>query len=90
MKAKINTCAGTRTLLERDDNYKHMYGEHAVVTKLGKINIVHLDNPSKDTIRKRADEIIREEINGDADLDDCPLCRQFKDEPYDVVYYGER
>ena len=58
------------------------------MTKLGHINIVHLDEPDDQTIRQRIEEVIKEEIEGTAFEDDCPLCRELKHRPYDVVYDG--
>lgn len=53
---------------------------------MGKINIIHTDDPSGKTIRKRIDEVLHEEIDGDPFENDCPLCQEIKDDPYDVVY----
>jgi hypothetical protein len=72
-----------------DEDHKHAYGEHVVVTRMGRINIIHTDNPSEETIKKRIDEVLHEEIDGDPFDDDCPLCQEFKLHPYDVVYTGE-
>jgi hypothetical protein len=74
--------------LERDDYYRKHYGKNAIVNKLGRINIVHLDNPDKKEIQTRIEEVIREEITGEAYFDDCPLCRLTRDLPHDVVYYN--
>lgn len=72
-----------------DEYYRKFYGKDAVVTRLGHISIVHLDRPSKEKIRKRTKEIMREEITGTAFFDDCPLCREFQKYPYDIVYYKQ-
>lgn len=66
--------------------YRRMYGNHARISRLGKITVIHLDNPSEETIRKRVDEAVREEMAGEAFEDNCPLCREFEDSPYEVVY----
>lgn len=85
-----NRLSSLRGQDKRDDSfYKKHYGLNAVVTRLGKINIVHLDSPSQETIQKRIEEITREEITGEAWDDDCPCCRMIKDEPHDVIYPGE-
>jgi hypothetical protein len=65
------------------------YGENALVTRIGHINIVHLDHPNDEIIQKRIEEVIAEEISGDAYEDDCPLCRSLRNKPYDIVYYGK-
>lgn len=69
-----------------DEIHKRAYGDHVLVTQLGKINIVHTDRPSEDVIKKRIEEVLHEEIDGDPFDDDCPLCQDLKKYPYDVVY----
>ena len=66
--------------------YRRMYGNHVRISRLGKITVIHLDNPSEKTVRKRVEEAIREEMAGEAFEDDCPLCQELKDSPYEVVY----
>lgn len=70
-----------------NEYYKQLYGKNAIVTRLGEITIVHLDHPSKKEIQKRKEEIMREELSGEAFFDDCPLCKEFQKHPYDIVYY---
>lgn len=72
-----------------DAEYKRMYGKDVTLSRLGKITIVHTDRPSKETIEKRINEVIREEIRDEAFEPDCPLCQMVKNEPYDVVYTGD-
>jgi hypothetical protein len=72
-----------------DEYYKQLYGKNAVITRLGGITIVHLDNPGKEEIRKRTEEIMREELTGEAYDDDCPLCQEMKNQPHEVVYYDQ-
>jgi hypothetical protein len=72
-----------------DEYYAQLYGKDAVITRLGKITIVHLDHPDKAEIERRKEEIIREEITGEGFDDDCPLCRDFQNHPYDVVYFAQ-
>lgn len=69
--------------------YKQMYGKDVILSRLGKITIVHTDHPSKETIEKRINEVIREELRDEAYEADCPLCQMVKNEPYDVVYTGD-
>ena len=73
-----------------DEYYRKFYGKNVIVTRLGHINIIHLDNPTKSEIRKRIDEIMREELSGEAFFDDCPLCREFQKHPYDIVYTTQK
>ncbi len=72
-----------------DTTQQEIYGKSVFVTRLGKINIIHLDNPSENKIRKRIEETLREEIDGESFEDNCPLCLEMKNHSYDVVYYKE-
>lgn len=71
-----------------DAEYKRMYGKNVILSRLGKITIVHTDRPSKETIEKQINEVIREELRDEVYETDCPLCQMVKDEPYDIVYTG--
>jgi hypothetical protein len=55
---------------------------------MGKIIIVHLDRPVQTEIQRRSKEVMREDISGEVLDDDCPLCRELRDQPCDVVYFG--
>ncbi len=70
-------------------HHKKAFGEDVLVTRMGKINIVHTDRPSEKTIRERIEEVLHEEIEDDPFEDDCPLCQEMRNHPYDVVYGGE-
>ena len=76
--------------LPHDDEFiKKHYGQDAIIVRLGYINIIHLDHPSEQTIRERTEEIMREELNDETFFDDCPLCQEMKEHPYDIVYYDK-
>ena len=68
--------------------HKTLFGNRALVTKLGDVNIVHLDGPDEQTIQHRIKEVIEEELSGNAVEDDCPLCKEIKSRPYDVIFDG--
>jgi len=72
-----------------DAEYKKIYGDGVILSRLGKITIVHTDRPSKKTIEKRINEVIREELRDEAYEPDCPLCQMVKNDPCDVVYTGD-
>jgi hypothetical protein len=74
---------------EGDEEYKKTYGPEVILSRLGKITIVHCDQPSKETIEERINEVIREELRDEAFFDDCPICQKIKHDPYDVVYTGD-
>jgi len=63
----------------------HVYGKHALVSRVNGYNIIHLDNPSEKEIRNRIQEVLSGKINADFD-DDCPLCRSLRGHPCDIVY----
>lgn len=65
------------------------WGNKALVTCLGKINIVHLDSPPEAVIAERIREVLRDELHGDVFEDDCPLCREMSRHPYDLVYWDD-
>ncbi len=67
---------------------KIAYGENAIATQVGKIRIVHLDNPTQQIIKERIEQVIADEVSGEAFDDCCPLCQEIKNESYDVVYDG--
>jgi hypothetical protein len=79
----------SKTEYRSDAQYKQLYGKDTIVTRLGYITIIHLDHPDKEKIRKRIEEVMHEEITGEAFFDDCPLCHEFQKHPYDIVYYGD-
>jgi hypothetical protein len=74
---------------QSDAFYKQLYGKDLIVSRLGKITLIHLDHPSKEEIQRRIEETIREELTGEAFSDDCPLCREFREHPHNIVYYGQ-
>lgn len=69
-----------------DEHHRQAFGKDVLVTRLGYINIVHSDHPDAETIQKRIEEVIHEEIDGEPFEDDCLLCQEMKNRPYDVVY----
>ena len=73
----------------KSESAEHIYGSDAIIVRLGHVNIVHLDQPSEETIRERTEEVMREELTGDAFFDDCPLCQEMKKHPYNIVYDPE-
>ena len=72
-----------------EEHHKRTFGKHVLVTRMGQINIVHTDRPSQETIQKRIEEVLHEEIDANPFEDDCPLCQEMKNCPYDVIYGEE-
>ena len=52
-----------------------LYGRKAIVSRKGSFVLVHLDNPSRATVRRRKAEFNPSEFF----CPDCPLCRLLKD-----------
>ena len=52
-----------------DEELREIYGSHAVITRLGKINVIHLDRPGPEVIQKRIEEV-RQEKEGPGDIFD--------------------
>jgi hypothetical protein len=52
-----------------------LYGRKAVVSRKGAFTLVHLDNPSRATIKKRRQEFDPSEFF----CPDCPLCQLLKE-----------
>ena len=77
------------TILERhklpEDYYKKSYGDPAIITRLGHINLIHLDLPSDAIIQERVRETSREQA---ASKCGCHICRDYKNHPMDIVYLG--
>ena len=67
------------------DYYRKSYGKSAVITRLGHINLVHLDFPSDETIQERVNETIREQTTSKCG---CHICRNYKNHPLDIIYFG--
>lgn len=69
---------------ESEQSLKRRYGEHIKISRVGKFNLIHLDNPDEETIKQR-----EEEFNPDEYFDDdCPLCKISKEQGGDIVFDG--
>ncbi len=65
---------------ERD--LKKMFGKDAVISRIGKFNLIHLDNPSPKEEARRIKHF-------DPDIffeDDCPICSMLKKKGGNVIY----
>jgi len=60
------------------------YGETAVISRLGKYNLIHLDRPEPEEIERRIQEFDPDELFED----DCPICQMLRNESCDVIYDG--
>lgn len=68
--------------VESDAELKEIFGEEAVISRVGKFNLIHLDHPSEDEIERRVEEFDPNDLLED----DCPLCRMLRDQGGNVVY----
>lgn len=61
---------------------KRMFGRNAVVSRIGKFNLIHLDNPSPEEEARRV-----RHFNPDSLFeDDCPICTMMKKRGGNVIY----
>ncbi len=69
---------------ESDAELKKMFGDNAIITRVGRFNLVHLDNPTEQELERR----IREFDPAEYFEADCPLCRLMREEGGNIVYDG--
>jgi hypothetical protein len=70
---------------ETDDAIRRIYGPNAVISRVEKFTLVHLDSPSPETVAKREAEF----DPGEFFFDDCPICQMAKQEGGHIVYDAE-
>lgn len=68
--------------LQSDEELRQIFGEEAIVSRLGRYNLIHLDSPDPEEVARREAEF------NPADLfeDDCPLCQMLMEQGANVVY----
>ncbi|HXK61596.1 MAG TPA: hypothetical protein PLP42_17055 [Acidobacteriota bacterium] len=76
----LNSSAREKT----ESELRSLYGEHALFTRVGQFNLIHLDSPSPEEIARRVSEFDPEELFDD----DCPICQMLRNEHCDVIYDG--
>ena len=76
------TLATINSSFQSDDELRDIFGENAVVSRVGRFNLIHLDNPSPETVEQRIGEF----DPNDLFEDDCPLCSMLREEGGNVVY----
>lgn len=77
MKYKISYDAKLSESKLDFEKLKKIYGPQIVVTLVGKSRIIHLDRPSEETIRKRVEEVKRDDLK---DPNEC----------WDIIYDDAR
>lgn len=67
---------------ESDEELRKYFGEEAVITRVGRFNLIHLDHPSEEELSRR----IRD-FDPDRYLDpQCQLCRLLREQGGSFVY----
>lgn len=74
----IAASSGRRT----DEELKRVYGDEAIISRVGNFNLIHLDNPDPEEVERRIAEFNAEDLYED----DCPLCQMLREEGGDILY----
>ncbi len=72
----------TRKSTDNEEELKQLYGEEAIVSRVGDYNLIHLDNPGSAEIERRIREFDPEDLFHEG----CPLCRMMRGRGLDVVF----
>lgn len=67
------------------DELRRVYGDGAVFSRVGVFTLVHLDNPTPDTVERRTSEFDPGEF-----FDECPLCQFSREKGGHIVFDLER
>lgn len=67
---------------QSDEELKKIFGEEAVISRVGRYNLIHLDNPSPDELARREADFDPSKLFED----DCPLCQMLMEQGANVVY----
>jgi hypothetical protein len=59
-----------------------LFGDDATITRVGRFNLIHLDNPSPEELERRVREFDPEQFLDE----DCPLCRLLREQGGSVVF----
>jgi hypothetical protein len=67
---------------ESDEALRKVYGNEAVISRVGRFTLIHLDSPTPETVHKREKEF----DPADFFFDDCPLCAMAKEEGGHIIF----
>jgi hypothetical protein len=67
---------------ENEESLRELFGEDAIISRVGRFNLVHLDQPDQEEIARRVAEFDPNELFED----DCPLCQMLRKQGGNVVY----
>jgi hypothetical protein len=76
-KRDVETAGG-----DSAEQLRRIYGEHAMISRVDRFVLVHLDNPSEDEIHRRIEEFNPDDFF----FDDCYLCQLAKQEGGHVIF----
>ncbi len=67
---------------ESEESLRKRYGNNIKISRVGKFNLIHLDNPDEETVKKREKEF----DTSDYFDNDCPLCQEAKKHGGDIIF----
>lgn len=70
--------------IETDEQLRRIYGDEAVISRVDRYVLVHLDNPTPEQVATRNQEF----DPNDFFFDDCPLCEMAKRDGGHIVFDG--
>lgn len=70
---------------ESEESLRQRYGNNIKISRVGKFNLVHLDNPDEETMRKREQEF----DPSDYFDDDCPICQEVRMHRGNIIFGGD-
>ncbi|MFQ5737952.1 MAG: hypothetical protein ACE5JX_02985 [Acidobacteriota bacterium] len=74
----------TKATSGSEKELRSIYGDHALITRVGDYNLIHLDSPDQAEVSRRAAHFDPEDLFEA----DCPLCQVMRREKVDVIYLG--
>lgn len=76
------TFVGADNSVCSEQELRKTFGEDVRISRVGKFNLIHLDNPSPQVIAKRIAEFNPDDLFED----NCPLCQMLRERGGNVVY----
>ena len=67
---------------ENEESLRDLFGDDVEISRVGRFNLVHLDDPGPEEIARRVAEF----DPNDLFEDDCPLCNMLREQGGNVVY----
>lgn len=67
---------------DSDEELRKLFGNGAVISRVGKYNLIHLDSPSQEEVDRRVADFDPDDLFED----DCPLCQLLREGGGNVVF----